>query len=147
MRNALFFTILLAGLFSCADKYQVFRSRYQFKSADGNPDYSNLDYWAAHPWKWDPSDSVPMPFRNEPKDSAVDVFFLHPTTYTGKIKSYKPNAAIDDDYINAKTDYSSILYQASAGSLRQDTGRHTLKPFLKKTKKKQPLHLTLPIRI
>ena len=113
MRNALFLTILLAGLFSCADKYQVFRSRYQFKSADGNPDYSNLDYWAAHPWKWDPSDSVPMPFRNEPKDSSVDVFFLHPTTYTGKIKSYKPNAAIDDDYINAKTDFSSILYQAS----------------------------------
>jgi hypothetical protein len=29
------------------------------------------------------------------------------------LKSKNPNAPIDDDYINAKTDYSTILYQAS----------------------------------
>ena len=112
MKKLILFTILLVGLFSCSDKYQSFKSRYQFKSPDGKPDYSNLDYWAAHPWKHDPSDSVPAPLINEPRDSLADVFFLHPTTYTFKRKK-KQNADIDDDYINAKTDYSTILYQAS----------------------------------
>ena len=96
---------------SCSDKYRAFKSNYQFKSPDGKPDYSSLNYWAAHPWKWDPSDSVPAPLRSEMRDSMVDVFFLHPTTYTDKRTRF--NAAIDDPYINAKTDYSSILYQAS----------------------------------
>jgi len=78
------------------------------------PDYSNLYYWAAHPWKADPSDSVPAPLRkNYIKDSMVDVFFIHPTTYTKK-DFIGWNASINDDELNKKTDYSSILYQASA---------------------------------
>ena len=96
---------------SCANKYEAFRSHYTFQSRNGSPDYSDLQYWAAHPFKWDPSDSVPRPLQGEPRDSAVDIFFIHPTTYTDKMKN--DNAAIDDDYINAKTDYSTILYQAS----------------------------------
>jgi hypothetical protein len=111
MRRSLFLLAFLLLLLSCSDRYQSFRGNYNFKSKDGAPDYSDLHYWAAHPWKWDPSDSIPAPLRNEPTDSSVDVFFLHPTTYTKKIKSN--NASIDDDYINAKTDYSTILYQAS----------------------------------
>lgn len=105
-----FFLFLIA---SCADKYQALRSGYRFKSVDGRPVYAQLDYWAAHPWKQDPSDSIPLPLRGEPGDSSVDVFFLHPTTFTKARDKRQPNAAIDDDYINAKTDYSSILYQAS----------------------------------
>jgi hypothetical protein len=46
-------------------------------------------------------------------DSTVDVFFLHPTTYTDKAKT-SWNADINDSRLNAKTDYSTILYQASA---------------------------------
>lgn len=108
------FLSLILFLSSCSDKYMSFRGKYQFKSGDGQPDYSNLNYWAAHPWKWDPSDSIPAPLRNEVRDSLVDVFFLHPTTLTKKsLFDSQPNAAIDDDYINAKTDYSSMLYQAS----------------------------------
>jgi hypothetical protein len=113
MKKCFLLIILLAGLFSCSDKYQSFKSHYRFKSPDGKPDYSNLDYWAAHPWKQDPSDSVPAPLINETRDSVADVFFLHPTTYTSKRKGKKLNADIDDDYINAKTDYSTILFQAS----------------------------------
>lgn len=100
-------------LSSCSDKYQAYRSKYTFKSKDGSPDFGDLNYWAAHPWKWDPSDSVPKPLRNQQRDSTTDVFFLYPTSYTKKIKTKHSNASIDDDYINAKTDYSSILYQAS----------------------------------
>ncbi len=98
---------------SCSNKYKAFRADYQFKSADGTPHYNDLNYWAAHPWKWDPSDSIPAPLKAEVRDSTVDVFFLHPTTFTKKKFRRVANARIDDDFINAKTDYSSMLYQAS----------------------------------
>lgn len=111
-RSFLLFPLLFIFA-ACSNKYKPFKSNYEFKSTDGVPDYTSLNYWAAHPWKWDPSDSVPKPIRKEIKDSTVDVFFLHPTTYTGNYDANHPNASIDDDFINAKTDYSSILYQAS----------------------------------
>lgn len=111
MKRVVFLFLAISYLFSCSDKYQAFRSNYRFRSADGRPDFSQLDYWAAHPWKWDPSDSTPKPLRSIPKDSLVDVFFIHPTTYT-EVRTGM-NATIDNDYINAKTDYSSILFQAS----------------------------------
>ncbi len=70
-----------------------------------------MNYWSAHPWKHDPSDSIPKPLRKEQKDSVADVFFIYPTTYTDI--RLGANASINDAYINAKTDYSTILYQAS----------------------------------
>lgn len=103
---------LLFLLISCSNRYSAYLNKYTFKSADGKPAYASLDYWAAHPWKWDPSDSVPIPFNRELRDTVADVFFLHPTTFTKK-RFTSANADIDHDYINAKTDYSSILYQAS----------------------------------
>ena len=107
----LFFTILL--LSSCSKKNYSTLPQYQFKSASGLPDYSDLNYWAAHPWKKDPGDSVPKPLMDSyPADSSVDVFFIHPTTLTAN-NDTRWNADIDDSKINAKTDYSSILYQAS----------------------------------
>jgi len=111
MSRLLIFVVSMVFLLSCSDKYRPYLSHYSFRSGDGSPDFSDLQYWAAHPYKWDPSDSIPFPLHNESRDSSVDVFFIHPTTYTEKIKS--DNALIDDDYINAKTDYSTILYQAS----------------------------------
>lgn len=105
--------IFIFLLNSCAKKNFSYLPAYQFKSPDQLPDYSKLDYWAAHPWKKDPSDSVPQPLRlNYFPDSAADVFFIHPTTLTAN-KDTNWNAPIDDAGINAKTDYSSILYQAS----------------------------------
>jgi hypothetical protein len=116
MTKSLSCILLIASgiiLASCSDKYLVHTSQYNFKSEIGLPDYGNINYWAAHPWKKDPSDSLPVDLQNEMPDSLVDVFFLHPTTYTKHPKEGKMNAPIDDDYINAKTDYSTILYQAS----------------------------------
>jgi hypothetical protein len=97
---------------SCSNKYHAYRSQYAFASVDGKPVYEDLDYWAAHPWKWDPSDSVPAPLQHEIRDTLADVFFLYPTTYT-KRRFREANAPIDDPYTNAKTDYTSLLYQAS----------------------------------
>ena len=105
--------LVILGFSACSDKYKPYRSHYTFKSDTGIPDYSNLDYWAAHPGKKDPADSVPAPLRNENRDTLVDVFFIHPTTFTDKKAASQSNATIDDAAINAKTDYSTILLQGS----------------------------------
>jgi hypothetical protein len=114
MRKILFVIICFCFVIaSCSDRYLTYKPQYHYKSENGGPDYSKLEYWAAHPWKKDPSDSIPEPLRNEQNDSLADVFFLHPTMFTMKLKTKKWNADIDDNYISAKTDYSTILYQAS----------------------------------
>ena len=105
--------LLALFLFSCSDKFLSYKNEYKFKSEGGKPNYADLDYWAAHPWKKDLSDSIPEPLRFETTDSSADVFFLHPTMYTKKLKGKSLNAEIDDPYLNAKTDYSAILYQSS----------------------------------
>jgi hypothetical protein len=104
---------LVFTLQSCSKKNYAAAPEYQFSSADKKPDYSNLNYWAAHPWKKDPSDSIPKPLRKTfIADSSADVFFIYPTSLTDE-KDIRWNADIDDAAINSKTDYSSILYQAS----------------------------------
>lgn len=105
--------LLLMTVASCSKKNYASLPEYNFISNDSKPDYGDLHYWAAHPWKKDPADSVPKPLRKGfVKDSSVDVFFIHPTTLTAK-DDVRWNAPIDDAVINAKTDYSTILYQAS----------------------------------
>ena len=100
---------------SCSNKYHKFESNYtSFTSNKGEPDYSDMGSWAAHPDKWDPSDSIPFPLRNSfQKDTSVDIFFIHPTTYTDNKKIFGWNAPIDNAALNAKTDYTTILFQAS----------------------------------
>ena len=100
--------------FSCNRKNFLQAEEYQFKSPDGKPHYNQLNYWAAHPWKKDPSDSIPGPLRAAyQNDSLADVFFIHPTSLT-KMGDPRMNARIDDGKLNAHTDYTTILYQASA---------------------------------
>lgn len=107
------FILILSILinFGCAKKYHSYISDYQFNHQSTIPDYRNSDYWAAYPWKKDLSDSVPQPLLNEEKDSLAEVFFIHPTTYTTKKMEW--NADINDAMLNAKTGYTSILYQSS----------------------------------
>src|SRR6476620_3988083 len=97
-------------LLSCSPVYKSHRADYRLPS--GGPDYGRMEYWAAHPWKKDPSDSLPGVLEKYRSDSLADVFFIHPTTYTRKKKGW--NAGFDNAALNAKTDYTSILYQASA---------------------------------
>lgn len=99
---------------ACSNKMMSYSGDAAFKSGNGVPDYSRLEYWAAHPEKRDPSDTIPKPLMGEEKEKVADVFFLHPTTLTGPRENGITNATIDDSTINYKTDYSSILYQASA---------------------------------
>jgi hypothetical protein len=106
------FLALLAS--SCSNSYQKLAANYQINKASTSPNYSDVAYWAAHPTIHDPSDSVPAPLLASYKqDTAVDVFFIHPTTYLGTEKPFGLNADISDALLAAKTDYSPVLYQAS----------------------------------
>ncbi|MEO7311702.1 MAG: DUF3089 domain-containing protein [Chitinophagaceae bacterium] len=114
---AILLLIWLSGCVS-APKYQL--ADYTTSNVNTLPDYNQLYYWAAHPYKWDPSDSLPKPFRKNRQDTTVDVFFIYPTTYGDNAEiADEPNggprwnANINDAALNAKTDYSTILNQAS----------------------------------
>lgn len=98
---------------SCSLKNYSSSINYDFKNKSVIPDYSNLNYWAAHPAKKDPSDNVPKDLRGEMMDSGADVFFIYPTTYTDSKMPMGWNADINDEKLNRKTDNSTILYQAS----------------------------------
>lgn len=115
-RNYRYFFLALIPFYwsSCTPSYYKLSTKYNSEFSGSSPDYSNLYFWAAHPNKKDPSDSIPAPLKAEISDSTVDVFFLHPTTYTQKdFPEGQNNANINDAELNAKTDYTSILYQAS----------------------------------
>ena len=77
MRNyfvlAAFF--LLAG---CSkSNYAKYAPIYEKESLSNIPDFSNLAYWAAHPNKKNPSDSIPKRFQKQAYDTKdVDVFFV-----------------------------------------------------------------------
>jgi Protein of unknown function (DUF3089) len=102
--------ILLAILFL------VFRGASFCQSGSNNTitNYSLLSNWAAHPYKKDCSDSVPLFLKKGYViDSTVDVFFIHPTSYTDAAKPFGNNAVTNNLELNNQTDLKSILYQAS----------------------------------
>ncbi len=123
-----FWNFILAGTFSvlfnaCGPaRLTTVENR---RSSDELPDYSNLNHWAAHPGKWDFSDSLPRPYRPLQTDTGIDVFFVHPTTYTDekavnqKMLIYPEelrrwNASVTDEVVNHSTDKGSVFFQASA---------------------------------
>ena len=70
-------------MISCAPKpYKGTVINSQFESKNPQPDYNDLNYWAASPFKYDPSDNSPKEFAATKKDSLADVFFVYPTSYT-----------------------------------------------------------------
>ncbi len=78
------------------------------------PDYSQPEYWAALPMKRDSADVVPhTEMRDQQTEAVVDVFFLHPTTYTGGKGENQWNGPVDNEKLNQKTDRGSIKNQAS----------------------------------
>ena len=87
-------------------------------SAPTPPDYSQAESWAALPGRSDNADVVPAGGEvDNQADAAVDVFFLHPTTYYDR-KSW--NQPLDDEKANDLTDRSILRNQAAAfnGSAR-----------------------------
>jgi hypothetical protein len=108
MKNLFFLLLSLLLLQAC----QVRPAAYTSTTVPPPPDYSNPKSWAALPSKMDPADSTPdTAFTDRQATATVDVFFLHPTTYTYKSKGW--NGDIGDEKLNNKTDETTILHQAS----------------------------------
>ena len=83
-------------------------------SVSAQLDYSDLSLWASHPDKKDMADMVPdQHLSYNQADAKVDVFFVHPTTYTKKFIDGGWNAPIDNAKLNSKTTASTIRLQAS----------------------------------
>ena len=80
--------------------------------SDDIPDYSKLDYWAAHPDKRDFADFTPSKtnWEDQQAESKADVFFIHPTTF---YRRYRSNGPLTDRAVNRFTDKHSIRMQAS----------------------------------
>jgi len=114
VKRKIFPALLLILLSSCSGRY-ILHSSFDASPVPPTPDYSNENYWAALPWKKNFSDSVPGEIDPVKIDSpGVDVFFIHPTTFTHKPKTaYKWNADVNDPKLNRKVDEGTILYQAS----------------------------------
>jgi len=106
------FGLGLISQFSCATvkpKGEVFTYDHPSK-----PDYANRDNWAALPDKEDLADVTPHPDLKDMQSKAmVDVFFLHPTTYTGGKGENQWNGPVNDKGLNQKTEAGSIKNQAS----------------------------------
>ena len=112
------FSVLFSGQ-SCQRGPVKLVSHVANQPALTTPDYSRPEAWAALPTKRDAADSIP---RNAPETvrdgqatAIADVFFVHPTIYTGKQQGPSPwNADVLDADMNQKVDNSTILNQASA---------------------------------
>lgn len=104
----IFWAILLS---SCAVRP---KAGFNTESLPLTPDYSNPEHWAALPDRDDKADQTPGDsILNIQADAEVDVFFLHPTTYTGDKGHKNWNGPINDVKLNKKTDEGTIQYQAS----------------------------------
>jgi hypothetical protein len=78
------------------------------------PNYANKSLWAALPDRQDEADNVPKGnFQDQQATAEADIFWLYPTTYTGKKGQDQWYAPLDDEYTNTRTDETSIKFQAS----------------------------------
>jgi Protein of unknown function (DUF3089) len=102
---------------SCAWKPYQITTHFNQSNTPPVPDYSKTEAWSALPDKKDMADAMPIGFKGTDAQAiaAVDVFFLHPTIYTGQpTNQYDWNADINDATMNASVDGSTILNQATA---------------------------------
>lgn len=106
--------ILLAAVWMAASSCAVVpKGAFSENALPPAPDYSQPAYWAALPDRPDEADHYPAGHPEKQAEAAVDVFFLHPTIYTGKKGDNRWNGPVDDPGLNERVDESTIRYQAS----------------------------------
>lgn len=80
-------------------------------STPASPDYAQPESWAALPDRQDSADALPaIGVMDHQADAAVDVFFVHPTTYFG---TDNWNQALDNKQVNQLTDAFVMRGQAA----------------------------------
>ncbi|MCC7298408.1 MAG: DUF3089 domain-containing protein [Bacteroidia bacterium] len=78
------------------------------------PNYQETKYWAALPGVADQADIVPKGQADLQQIASADVFFIHPTTYTGKPQdSFEWNADVNNEELNNQVNERPIKYQSS----------------------------------
>ena len=77
----------------------IMQSGYILAQTPAAPDYSNLDNWAASPYKMDASDKIPAGLDDEEADKKADVFFIHPTSYFGEADTSNCNSWLTYDAV------------------------------------------------
>lgn len=116
LSKQIFIVLLLLAVQNADGQRPRLREVRQHKAGEekttSEPDYSNLYFWAAHPLKKDPADSIPAFLKNEKRDSAADVFYIHPTTFTKDLTAGW-NADLNNKVLNDQTDSRPVLFQAS----------------------------------
>jgi hypothetical protein len=111
--SVLFFLWVMLSFTACA-RYQKIPT-FDESRIPPAPDYRLLENWAAHPEKVDSSDRDPgVKEKILDEGAEVDVFFIHPTTFTRQRRIKSCNGDLRDAELNAKTDRTTILFQASA---------------------------------
>ena len=108
-----FCLVLICLLQSCASRKPTMT--FDKYKTPATPQYADLKYWASHPEKSDPADLIPAGtnLKDEQATAEVDVFFIHPTTYTTKRGNDQWNGDLASQKLNDKTDNGSIQYQGS----------------------------------
>ena len=102
----LVFLSCILFLTSCA---VIPKAPYSATEVASPPDYSDSKYWAALPEKEDNADRTPGALKNNQATAEVDVFFIHPTTYTRKKGNTLWNGPLEEPELNETTDDGTIL--------------------------------------
>ncbi|WP_462253716.1 DUF3089 domain-containing protein [Ekhidna sp.] len=118
-KNLLGFLLILSISLADAQPAKKFKTKYDRDDLDlvpAAPDYSQMQYWIAHPDTEDMADMVPG--KGELKESQataeVDVFFIYPTIYTKRQDKEHPwFADVNDEKLNKEIANSTIKNQAS----------------------------------
>jgi len=110
----LFYLLLGSLLFTNCKSVRILPTEdFNESKAAAAPDYSKSFYWAALPNKADEADKTPKGVKDEQANAEVDVFFLHPTIYTGEEGDDQWNGPVNDPALNKRVDESTIRFQAS----------------------------------
>jgi Protein of unknown function (DUF3089) len=113
-------TILLSfciiSFIACHKPIVVLKSHFDSNNVPPEVNYSKPEAWAALPDRKDLADSLPRlaGLADNQKTALADVFFIHPTIFTYQpINNFEWNADVNDVDLNNRTDYSTILNQAT----------------------------------
>ncbi len=112
-RTLFVFTLAILSAFLLSSCGSAPRGAYAPTLEPLAPDYSQDQYWAALPWRQDEADLTPEGLTDRQAEAGVDVFYLHPTTYTGKKGDTNWNGPVQDAEVNSRTLEKPIKYQAT----------------------------------
>lgn len=117
LSGLLIMLVLGALITACSSGVYKVTDKFESVSAPPPPDYTNAFHWAALPDKPDAADSLPngIDLKNQQAIAEADVFFIHPTIFTGEpTNGYRWNADVNDAKLNKEIQASTILNQATA---------------------------------